>query len=143
MGTYASQSDLTTRFGTTNIGKWSQTDPTTDSDTIDTAAVAEAIADAEARINDRMRPSRYQLPLTANSSGALQAVKRWTCNYAAAWLYQSRPAGITTDTASMIESLELKTNDEIDAVVSGSTHLDCPLKTGGYGYTATSPTVVM
>lgn len=130
MGNYATQSDLELRFGSINVAKWSQQDSSVDSTTVDATKVALAITHAENKINNRLR-SLYQVPLTANSSDALEAAKEWTCVYAAAWLYISRPQGFTTDSASTVEALKLDADDQINSVLAYMTRLDCPMASGG------------
>lgn len=127
MGTYATQADLVLRWSSVSVGKNSQTDPAVDSDTIDAAVVAAAIASSEAYVNARLRPSIYQVPLVALSADALLPVTDWTCDLAVAFLYKKRPQGFTTDMASLIEAKQLQANDGIDNVLHGSHSLDCAL----------------
>lgn len=142
MGTYATQSDLESVFGTVNIAKWSQLDATTDNTTADTVRIAAAIAYAESEINDRFRTSRYQVPLVANST-VPRSLVHWVCVGAGLWLYRSKNMDASSDQASTYESMELRVNDEINSYLSGQRELDCVSKSNGGSRMTAAPTVFM
>jgi len=85
MGQYITQSDLEAFWGTANIAKWSNKDNDSAS-TASTTAVAAAILEAEADIDDAFRSGPYSIPF----SPVPAKVKAWVVRLAGAILYQSR-----------------------------------------------------
>lgn len=137
MGTYAAQSDLTNRFGSVNIGKWSQLDPSQDNSTIDTARVSAAIDTAECQINEHFLNGLYQIPLVAAGTNGLLSVTRWTCALAAADLLKAKDEELPEKVQQAVDNAM----EEIREVVYGGVRLNCALNNRG-GTTTTAPWVV-
>ena len=63
---YSTQADIENIFGTANVVRWSQLDPS--STTADTARIALAITNADAMINATFAGSQYVVPFSPTLS---------------------------------------------------------------------------
>ena len=119
MSVTISQSDLETRFGETNIERWSDVD---NSGSADTTRITEALAQGTQRVENAFRDTMYQIPFQA-LSGTLYRVKDWMLVYAGSWLYFSRGMN---DTAidDRIEALEKRAEAEMRKYQNGRERLN-------------------
>jgi phage gp36-like protein len=87
-GQYASQSDIESQFGTSNVRVWSQLDNSVT--TADETRIQQALDFADARIISTFAGyGNYVTPLAPLGSD-VTLVTRWAAVLAGAWLYQSR-----------------------------------------------------
>lgn len=91
MGDYVSQSDLDKRLGTGLLVNLTNEDP--DATTVDTDAMNEAIADAEAEVNGYVG-ARYALPLTSPYPRLVVSLARRLTIY---HLYSLQPGMVPED----------------------------------------------
>ena len=84
---YCIQADIESLFGVENVAAWSNLDNQTT--TADAGRVAAAIAYAGAVIDDRLRNSRYAVPLVGVDGPLVQATDL-AARLAGCWLYESR-----------------------------------------------------
>lgn len=129
MGNYISQSDIEDRYGVDNVAAWSNLDQ--DDSQTNAARVTSAIAYAEQYIDDRLRGSRYSLPLTGNSANALNTIKTIAATVAGQWLYESR--GMTKDAVIAEKMLinEDRIEKQLNGYLSGAMKLDAALAGSG------------
>lgn len=116
------QADIENVFGTRNVAMWSNLD--NDSETANTSRITVAIATAEDAISDRLRSSRYIVPLTPNGSHSY-TVKHWAAVLAGHWLYSSRVRG---DETSSVAAQHAQVMAEMDAVAAGGRGIDYATK---------------
>ena len=76
-------------FGRTNARKWANTTGEMTEAEVD-ARVEAAIAWSDAWIDDSLRGTAYQLPLTSQSGGSLAVIADLSAQLAGTWLYMSR-----------------------------------------------------
>ena len=124
-GTYISQSDVENVFGTENVARWSNLDNS--STDADETRIQAAIDYAEARVDDRFRPSRYRVPLVGDGA-TLRAVIDWVAKLAGIWLYESRGLHDAGDTAHKLTAVKANVETEIDMYLAGQRKLPAQLK---------------
>ena len=140
MGTYISQSDIEDVYGVANVAQWSVIEPTGDPTTANTTRTAAAITYAESYVEDRMRASRYAVPMSASGGSFPPVVKDWMARLAGVWLYESRAGrGGSNDEDSPVTGHRAAVSMEINAAVSGMQRLNLALN---YAATPSAPTVV-
>lgn len=128
---YCVKGDIEAIFGPTNVGTWADLD--NDADPVKIAArIALAIDYASNEIDDRLRNSRYVIPLTTSEPAIPDTVKRMGATYAGVWLYEARGVDdVDNDSGSPRHRLSIHV-DRFDAwikmVLSGQTHLDAVLR---------------
>lgn len=117
---YIDQGDIEDVFGVSNVAAWSQLDAT-QQDTADTDRIASAIAFAEEDVENRLRESRFAVPLSGTSGTIPRCVVEWCAIKAGVWLYRSRGMTTTQDDADKdrYAGMEEYANQQIDLVLSG------------------------
>ena len=131
--------DIEAVFGVGNVAEWANLEGSGTS-TVDTR-IAASIAYAEGFLGDRLRKSKYVVPVSANG-GSLTVIKNILAIYAGEWLYLSR--GISNE--AVIETLDnlkrwaddtvsayLNGTMEMDAQLSDTDMPDCPVVVNGEG----------
>ena len=116
-GFYASQNDLTTIYGTTNVAQWSQLDgsPTPGAIQPNTGKILACLQMADNIINGQFQNGPFTVPLPANPGGLSGAssqvydTNRWAVALAARALYMAR---MQRDAVT-----EKRLDDECDAVM--------------------------
>jgi phage gp36-like protein len=130
MGTYISQTDLETQYGTQNISEWS--DLTNDSASANTTRIAQAISFAETYVEARLRGSRYAVPLTSSAY-----IKYICCALAAEYLYKIR--GKRSVEENDVFDKELRQVDKmLNQIATGGHRIDSALSHDG----PTGPAVI-
>ncbi len=114
---YATQANLESRFGITNISKWSNLD--NDSAEANADNITDALAEAEQIIDDRLRGGPYAIPLVATSGSTLYQARRWTVVLAADILYSPRGMTEGDKIRARLDPAVQNVHAEIDAVLAG------------------------
>src|SRR5690554_5488534 len=91
---YSTRSDIEDLYGTVNVETWANID-NGDTDnagvqTVITARIARAIEYADGQINDRLRDTRYVVPVVKVGGGVPVGIVDIAARLAGAWLYKSR-----------------------------------------------------
>lgn len=119
MGSYANLSDVQAIFGASNVARWSNLER----DNAQTAAarVDDAIAWAEAHIDDRFRDGPYVVPLTVST-----VVTNLAAKLAGWWLYSSRGLLEKDDSevAGKMQGHRKEAEDAINAYLCGARRLN-------------------
>ena len=117
---YIDQDDIEAIFGEENVVTWSNLDGSTD--TADTAAIATAIAWAEAYVEARFRPCGiYTIPFSPATDPVLV---NWCATLAGVWLFQRRPNAGGDPAASWADK-KTEVEREMDLFITGSRRLTC------------------
>ena len=122
MGTYISKADVEALFGTSNVAKWSNLD--NDDAQTNEARIDDAIDYAEGLIDDRLRDSKYAVPLVGNSTNALRTIKNVAAQLAGWWLYRARGLRDDDETTDKMATHEEDAQGIIDGYLSGRMKLD-------------------
>lgn len=125
MGTYINKSNVEALFGTDNVATWSNLD--NDDAQANEARIDDAIAYAEALIDDRFRDGKYAVPLVGNSTNALETIKNVAAQFAGWWLYRARGLRDDETEADKMATQQEEANEVIDGYLSGRTKLDAVL----------------
>lgn len=112
---YSTKADLENLFGKMNIKTWADLDNLEDPETIQ-QRVAWAIALADERIDDRLRDSQYQLPLSPVSVTVVDISAR----LAAVRLYESRGVSDAEDSRlSQMAAAEQRAESTLNDILAG------------------------
>lgn len=126
MGAYIDNQALFDEFGQTNIIQWADHDSVGD-DTQIQASIDRAIEYAEQYVLDRMRQTRYAIPLVESESGGLRVIKSVMAKIAACRLYTAR--GLRDDAVEdRMQRVRNDADDTIGAYQSGQMHLAAAVK---------------
>ena len=120
-GSYIGQSDIESRFGTTNVAKWSNLDNTTT--TADADRIEAAILYAEDYVENRFRNGPYALPFQA-VSGTLYQLIDWCAKLAGIWLYEHRGLRDENAEGNLLGDMKSDVEREIDNCLAGITRLN-------------------
>ena len=118
---YITQSDIEDVYGEENVKVWSALG---DDEVLDTGRIAKAIAWAEARVDNRLRNSRYTVPVTQGTSGYDKQLVNWCAVYAGHWLYSSRGIRRGVDDTDRTSAQLKQVEQEIGEVLAGQATLD-------------------
>ncbi|MCC6320312.1 MAG: DUF1320 family protein [Phycisphaerales bacterium] len=122
------QDDIELVFGETNVAVWSNLK--SDSATADTARITWAIASAEAELANRLRTSKYAVPLSPTGSHDYE-VKNILAKIAGSLLYESRgirDVAAGGRAADRVASHKTQAYAAIDMIVGGSRSIPYQLK---------------
>jgi phage gp36-like protein len=136
MGRYISKSDIEDLFGVENVAVYSNLE--NEDDGADDDRIDRAIAQAEAKVEARLRGGRYAMPLVGNSSDALLIIKDICARYAGVWLFQSRGVRPDEADANAMAVHEEAANQMLNDLHSGVLKLDAVMVRTG----PTAPIVV-
>ena len=126
MGSYVSQSDLTTRLGADLLVNLTNEDP--DAVAVDTSAMNEAIDDAEAEVNGYVG-AQYALPFTAPFPRLVVSIARRVTIF---HLYQLQPGMVPES----VEADYTRAIEQLEKIAAGKISLG--LKTDGTDATASA-----
>ncbi len=133
---YITQTDLENTFGASNVKQWSNLDNTTSQ--ANAARITAAIDWAEARVNDRLRGSKFTVPISAGAN-SLSTLKAW-CTGLAAWrLYIARGLRDNDQLMGQLQGHHDLVEQDISDVLAGITTPDFALDRGNQ---PTGPAVV-
>lgn len=122
---YATKDDLFIRFGKSNIVQWSDVENNQDETEID-RRIAWSIEQAEEEINERLRESPYQFPLTEKIPLSI----RKTCSeIAAIYLYDSRRINDDKEGLDELSMIREGIDEYFRQIIGGKRILDLPRST--------------
>ena len=117
---YATQANLTAKWGSSNILKWSDLDGT---NVLDANRCAAALAWADAEINSRLTGGQYAVPLQAMDPYTTLIVQDWSATLAGWWLYTSRGLLDKDEQGDKLTSQKKAVEDGLNAARSGARRL--------------------
>lgn len=133
---YCIGDDILDLIGQANLERWSQLDPESISENTD--RIDAAIEWASAIIDDRMRGSRYAVPLVA-ASGELHVIKDICRRLAAHWLYTGRGFTDNDEVGDRMQEHHDWAENMLNRIISGQVRIDAQV-VSVYGQ---GPAVVM
>jgi len=114
MGTYISQSDVESFWGSKSVAQWLDMDRDGNADS---GRMTTAIAYAEGYVEDRMRRGRWEVPLSF-AGNSLTVLKTVCAIHAGHWLYMARQSMDEAESDRMARQVAWA-NNVIDGWVSG------------------------
>jgi phage gp36-like protein len=118
---YATSTDLSTRFGLPNIQKWADLEG--DASGI-AARIAAALTFADSQINMSLRGGGYSVPVISATTDVQYQITDWATVIAAHWLYASRGLLDEDKQVHKLEKLYEQVETKLAAIRAGKWRLD-------------------